>query len=111
MFTALDTKKRLGIETYVIENACKGINDGTMETARRTMIGAGIRLVNSDQLRPILTNELGPGGIFAVVFGVLLLSSAIGTSCYLRKRSSEKRAKRRAMHSLNRSIVDVDVDL
>lgn len=50
-FTALDAR-RLGFNTYVIEDACRGVNlnPGDVEQALENMRRAGVAIVTSDEV-------------------------------------------------------------
>ncbi len=54
-FSALDAV-HCGFETYVIEDACRGVNvpEGSVDTALHDMTEAGVRCIGSSELRHVL---------------------------------------------------------
>jgi len=58
-YTSVDCKTRMGLNTYVVEDACRGIPDATLPAARDNMIKTGINVIQSSELGTILASMAG----------------------------------------------------
>jgi len=53
LYSAVDSAEH-GFQTYVIEDACKGVSNESIASARKKMVDAGVKLITADQVADFL---------------------------------------------------------